>query len=217
MVRRFGQAAALTVMLYCAGLVSACAVTQDIQNELFDTNKVNLTDTTYAAADMLAPQTKARVTPSTPMRVAVLTDVAYPDETTPFGTQVANALGSRFVQLGYNVQSVPMPPSMIQVFPANAPVSLISDGAPHPTQGAVKPSVGKGSECIIGGTYTRMKDSILVNLRVIQGPEQRIIAAYDYTLPMSRNVRDLSMSATERQKKEMLFPATGTVAVPAAN
>ncbi|MDB5490740.1 MAG: hypothetical protein JWO78_589 [Micavibrio sp.] len=187
----------MTTML----LLSGCAVAEEMQTTLFDTTKVNLTDSTYAATDMLAPQAKARITQNTPIRIAPLTDVAAPNETTAFGNQVANQIGSRLVQLGYNVQSVAAPPLAASDSPVQlTPVEL--SAAPKITQGPVKASVGRGGDCVVGGTYTRMKNTILVSLRIVQAPDQRIIAAYDYNVPLTGEIDKLSLSAAERRKKE---------------
>lgn len=185
-------------------LLSGCAVAEEVQMTLFDTTRVNLTDTTYAATDMLAPQAKARITQNTPIRIAPLTDVATPHETTAFGNQVANQIGSRLVQLGYNVQSVAAPPLALSDSPAVlTPVE--KSAAPRATQGPVKASVGRGGDCVVGGTYTRMKNTILVSLRIVQAPDQRIIAAYDYTMPLTGEIDKLSISADERRKRETEF------------
>lgn len=190
----------MTAML----LVCGCAVVEDVQTTLFDTTKVNLTDSTYAATDMLAPQAKARITQNTPIRMSIITDVAAPNETTAFGTQVSNQVGARLVQLGYNVQSVPVAPLALNIMPAVlTPVEF--SAAPKPTQGAVKPSVGRGGDCVVGGTYTRMKNNILVSLRIVQAPDQRIIAAYDYNVPLTREIDSLSMPTAERRRKETQF------------
>ncbi len=192
----------LQIVLVAIGLLlPGCAVTEEIQTHLFDTTKVNLTENSYAAADMLAQQTQSRMTPHTPLRIAVLTDVTTPGETTAFGQQIANHLGSRFVQLGYNVQSVPLPPTLMALQAGAAPVPLNpTGGAPQPAQTGVSPSSAKG-EALITGTYSRMKDTIQVNLKVLQGADQKVIAAYDYALPMTRDLREISMSAAERQKR----------------
>jgi hypothetical protein len=165
----------LTMMAMTFALLGGgCAVTEDIQASLFDTRKVNLTENTYAAADMLAQQTRSFMTPMTPMKLTVLSEVTSPEEVTPFGQQVANQIGSRFVQLGYNVQAMPQPPGMLNM--NTAPVPLATGGAPQPKQ-------------------------MLISLRVIQSPDQRVIAAYDYTLPMTREIREMSMTAAERKKR----------------
>lgn len=199
MKARFG----LQIVLVAAGLLlPGCAVTEEIRTHLFDTTKVNLTENTYAAADMLAQQTQSRMTPQTPLRIAVLTDVTTPGETTAFGQQVANHLGSRFVQLGYNVHSVPLPPGMMAAQVNAEPMALNpTGGAPQPIRTGIGPSSGKG-DALVTGTYSRMQNAIHVNLKVLQGADQKIIAAYDYTLPMTRDLREVSLSAAERQQRD---------------
>lgn len=197
------------VMMVAAALLAApvaltaCAVVEEVQTSLFDTTKVNLADSSYAAADMLAQQTRSRMDQATPLKIAVLTDVTTPTETTAFGQQVSNQLGSRFVQLGYNVQSVPLTPDVVQTTPlAGGPVPIAPNtNAPQPVQMGMQPKIGRG-DAIITGTYTRMKDTLQVSLKVLQAPDQKIIAAYDYTLPMTRDLRDISMSAAERKQRE---------------
>ncbi len=186
---------AISAALICGG----CAVTQEIQTALFDTTKINLAENTYAATDMLAQQTKAHMTPMTPLRMAVISNVTAPEEVTPFGQQLANHVGSRFVQLGYNVQSMPLPPSMAAM-PLATAMPLDLSGAPQPRQMGMKPS--GGGEALATGTYTRGKGEILVSLRVIQSPDQRIIAAYDYTLPLTREFRDMTLTAAERKNRD---------------
>ena len=62
-MRQIFSIMAITASLICGG----CAVTQEIETALFDTTKVNLTENTYAATDMLAQQTRAHMTPMTPL------------------------------------------------------------------------------------------------------------------------------------------------------
>lgn len=193
-MRQIFSIMAITASLICGG----CAVTQEIETALFDTTKVNLTENTYAATDMLAQQTRAHMTPMTPLKMAVITNVSAPDEVTPFGQQLANNVGARFVQLGYNVQSLPLPPGMVSL--SSAPLPLDQSGAPQPRQMGMKPS--GGGEALVTGTYMRGKNDILVSLRVIQSPDQRVIAAYDYTLPLTRELRDLTLTAAERKKRD---------------
>ena len=177
-------------------LGGGCAVTQEIETALFDTRKVNLAENSYAAADMLAQQAKAYMTHQTPLSTVVLSNVAAPQETTPFGQQVANHLGARFVQLGYNVQALPLPPGSV---PDSAPMALSgAASAPPPRQMGLQASSGRN--VFLTGTYTRGKSEILVSLRMIQSPDQRVIAAYDYTLPATGDLRPMAMTAAEHQK-----------------
>ena len=55
---------------------------------------------------------------------------------------------------------------------------------------------------ILTGNYTRGKDTIFVSLRVIQAPDQRVVAAYDYTLPLTGELREMTMTAALREQRE---------------
>jgi len=199
---------ALWVMAALATLnLGACVAAQEIKSALFESDEVNLTDNTYAAADMLAQQTRAFLTPMTPLRIGALVDTASPNEVTPFGQQVGNKLGARFVQLGYNVRSMAQPPFVTAQTDAmtattgGAPQAQMVGGPPQPLQMGAMPSAEKG-EALITGNYTRGKDSIFVNLRVIQAPDQRVVAAYDYALPLTRELREMTMTAVQRERRE---------------
>lgn len=194
----------IIVAALCGLALSGCAVVDEMKTALFEVKTVNLTERSYGAADMLAQQANTRMTQQTPLRVAMLTDVTTPYEVTAFGQQVANQLGSRFVQLGYNVQSVPLPPALMPDL--NGAQSIVPGGGPQPVQMGIKPSTGKG-DVMVTGTYARFKDTIQVNLKMLQGADQQVIAAYDYVLPMTRDLRNSSMSEADRiQKASQPFP-----------
>lgn len=198
------------VVVLCGGLgpvLTGCAVTEEFQREFFDRRTVNLTDSSYAAVDALTQQLRPHVSPATPLRVGELTDVATPGETTPFGRHVSTQIGSRLVQLGYNVRSAPLPPAMIP--PATgASIPAQTSGAPQKLQtGSMAPGNPQG-ETIVTGTYTRMKDHIIIALRVVQGEQGRMVGAYDYTIPMTREMREMSMSAAERAERKALMQTT---------
>lgn len=184
--------------------LGACVAAQEIKSALFVEKEVNLTDNTYAAADMLAQQTRAFLTPMTPLRIGALVDVTSPNEVTPLGQQIGDKLGARFVQLGYNVRSMAQPPEMVAQSQAmtetmgGAPQIQAVGGPPLPMQMGVMPSARAG-EALITGTYVRGKDSVAVSLRVIQAPDQRVVAAYDYALPMTSELREMSMTAAQRE------------------
>ncbi|MBI2234010.1 MAG: hypothetical protein HYU57_03255 [Micavibrio aeruginosavorus] len=184
-------------MIALALLGGGCAVTQEIETALFDTRKVNLAENSYAAADMLAQQAKAYMTHQTPLSTVILSNVAAPEETTPFGQQVANHLGARFVQLGYNVQALPLPPGSV---PDAAPMALSGAMSAPPPSRQMGMQASNGRNVVLTGSYTRGKNDILVSLRMIQLPDQRVIAAYDYTLPLTGDLRPMSMTAAEHQK-----------------
>lgn len=191
--RRFRAMLVLGGLAVFGLALPGCAVVHEVKTALFEVRTVNLAETSYGAADMLAQQSRARLTPQTPLRIAMLTDVTTPYEVTAFGQQVANQLGSRFVQLGYNVQSVPLPPALMPELTGGQ--TAPPPNSPQPVQMGLVPSKG---EAMVTGTYMRNRDSIQVSLKILQGSGQNVIAAYDYTLPMTRDLRHASMSEADR-------------------
>jgi hypothetical protein len=177
--------------------VSACTFTRNVETALFDHRTVNLKESAYAAADMLSQQTKVHITPRTPLNIAIPTDIKAPNEITAFGEELAAQLSARFVQLGYNVQTAPMPPDMGYQSPPPAP-----SGRPlRPAQMGTTP-MAAGSSALLGGTYTRTDDRILVNLKVVDSASQQLLAAYDYSLPLSPDMKDMTLTDEERARKE---------------
>lgn len=196
MLRDACRYAAIFGLSLALGGCVASTLVQDFKNTFVESRDINLTESTYAATDMLAQQTRAHMTPVTPVRVAIITEASAPDEMTALGRQLANNIGARLVQLGYNVQSMPIPPAMVT--PA-APVPLDVSNAPQPRQMGMKPG---GGDALVTGTYTRGRHDIQVSLRVLQGAEQQMIAAYDYSLPLNSELREMALTAAERQRRD---------------
>ena len=188
-------------LLGVGGVLSACAVALAVQDELFDTSTINLTDSSYAAADMLAQQSRAHVNAATPVQIFPLYDVAIPGELTPFGQTVSNQLGARFVQLGYNVYTGGLPPDSV---PSTIMAPQVGVGAPKPVMKGVTPSsasgMGKPGLVQMYGSYARGKDHIMISLQMIQAETGRVLSAYDYTLPATRQLREMSMTKAERDQ-----------------
>ena len=180
-------------------MISACTFTENVETALFDHRTSNLKENAYAVADMLAQQTKVHMPARARMIVTIPTDTKAPDETTAFGEELAAHLGARFIQLGYNVQSVEQ---------ADPDMIFASSQIPHPTSQSMQPiQMGAdpttgGAPAFLGGTYTRTDDRVLVNLKIVQKPDGRLIAAYDYSLPLTPDLKNLTLTRAEWEMKE---------------
>lgn len=147
----------------------------------------NIAQTNYAAADMLIQQSKSLVTADTPVQIGMLSDMDSPAEMTAFGRVVTGQIGARFVQLGYNVSS--------------------GDGMPMDNGGmgggmGYAPA-GNGGGAVSGpvsitGQYALAKKTILVNLRLIEMQGGRVLAAYDYSLPLNSDTKELARTAADK-------------------
>lgn len=129
-----------------------------------------LTSSSYAAADMLIQQSRHFLTTDTNLEIGVITDLDSPNERTNFGSMVAEQIASRFVQLGYNVSVSDMPQA----------------------QGAAP------GGAVITGRYAVARDGVLVNLRIIEAGAGKVLAAYDYTVPKTPDVRELTKTQADK-------------------
>jgi hypothetical protein len=183
-------------------LASLPACTASIlQNELFEAEEFNLTQSSYAAADMLIQQSKSFVNSDTPLQIGMLTDIQNPQRHTAFGRLVTSHIGARFVQLGYNVTTAsfaPMPTAHATRDPNELFVSDMS--GPGQPYGIISQGSGSGGQkAIITGNYALARNHILVNLRVIEEGTGRLLAAYDYNLPHSRDLKTLTSSGDDKE------------------
>jgi hypothetical protein len=130
----------------------------------------------YAAADMLIQQSRSFITTETPLMIRPIKDLDYPDEYTNFGRLVSEQIASRFVQLGYNVTT-----------------QTSTDQDPGNT-----PNVNT----YISGHYAVARDALIVHLQVLASETGKVLAAYDYSVAKTRDVREL---AKTREQKNSFF------------
>ncbi len=146
-----------------------------------------LTESSYAAADMLIQQSKSFVTQETPLEIGILTDLDNPNEKTNFSRMVSEQIASRFVQLGYNVMDSYTPTMMPPAQEGSLPMSYNQqNNASTPGRGAIT------------GRYAVARNEVLVNLRIVEVDTGKILAAYDYRIPNSRDVRQLTKTQADK-------------------
>lgn len=133
-------------------------------------NTASVAQSSYGAADMLIQQSRSFLTTDTPLEVGVITDLDSPNERTNFGSMVAEQIASRFVQLGYNVTISEMPAGQ-----------------------------GAAGRSVITGRYAVARDGVLVNLRIVESGSGKVLAAYDYTVPKTPDVRELTRTDAEKK------------------
>lgn len=149
----------------------------------FNREYVNVTEQSYAAADMLLQQSKNVITSETPLQIGVLTNIKRPSEMTALGQVIASQIGARFVQLGYNVTTSPALNAMAIDSPTYS--DAMAPSTPVPSGGGV------GPRSMITGHYAVAKRDVIVNLRVIEEGSGRVLAAYDYSLPLNSDIKEL--------------------------
>jgi hypothetical protein len=144
-----------------------------------------MAELTYRAADMLSQQTQAVVTRDSPLQIGHINDITRPNLSPPLGKAIAGQLAARFVQLGYSVSA-----TSFDEMNGGMPVPV---AIPPAYGGAyVSPPLNAPATAILSGHYAVADDAVLVNLRLLDIAANKVLAAYDYSIPLTRDVKELS-------------------------
>jgi len=195
-----------TVCLFGVGALGLTGCANNLVSNPFAGPGVNLTATSYDAADRLLQQAKMALTQTTPLQVAPLTDINHPNEITAFGRTVSNQIGARFVQLGFNVSIPGFDEMMLAREQAQGPAGGARPieegdmGAPLPGAAPYNniPRAAPSGGVMITGQYVVAQKDVLVNLRIVEQGSNRILGAYDYSVPLSSDIRTMVRTKAQR-------------------
>lgn len=141
---------------------------------LFSDPKVNLREKNYAAADYLVQQSGNYLNRTGAIEARSLAEADNPGAVSALGRKMTDDIGQRLAELGYNVN--------LQDVSSKADKGYYTSPAP---------------EFILTGSYLKKKEKIEVYLRILDARTQRIISAFNYTMPYSSELRRLSDADTQ--------------------
>ena len=147
-----------------------------------------MAQTNYGAADMLIQQSKSLIGPDTSVQIGMLSDMDHPSETTALSRIITGQVGARFVQLGYNVSAAPGGMDNMGMAP----------GAGYGYDGGARHGNSIAGPVAITGQYALARQSVLINLRLTEPQTGRVLAAYDYSLPLNGDTRELARTAADK-------------------
>ena len=178
----------------CIGMLCGAAMTLPgcsemmIESHIFHDNDVNLRESSYGAADMLAHQLKGRLKPGTPIRVGMLTN-AYPSRSTARITRDMEPLPAGPTQLGPSEITPPstQPAPFGRVVTEQIAGRLMQLG--FTIMGGSSPD--QPGQAVLTGQYARASGRVLVNLRLLDAGSGRLIGSYDYAVPIGSEIHAL--------------------------
>lgn len=179
---------ALPFLSGCGDVVSFKLATAGIAaatQGVFSDPDVNLKETSYAAADFLYQDLKASKIrrdvldlPYAPkIEIYPLVELDNIDITSDFGYEVSEWVGRRYTELGFETY-------LAKVSPENNKDLYTSP---------------KGYEQVdlnVNGTYDVKHDHIDVRLRIFETTSNELVANFDYTLPLNREIRNMAKTET---------------------
>lgn len=142
--------------------------------KFFETNKVNMAEKNYAAADYLVDRGRGFIKPGAAIRATPLLDVQEPRLMTQFGRLVPEQIGERLTQLGYNVD-----------------LSAVSTDVRPEFQSAPQPAARK-PDFILSGSYIRRGSDLDLRINITDADTGLERAMFNYTLPRTSDIRSKS-------------------------
>ncbi len=163
-------AEAVSFKLASAGIFAA-------SQGIFSRPDVNLKAKNYAAADYLVGQMNGNVSKSQLILASPLEEADNSGISSPLGLQIPEGIALRLIDLGYNVN--------------------LHNVAPH-NDASLYPALPKNMkpDFILKGTYLPNNEDVDVFLRLIDVKFNRVIARFDYSLLLSKEVKELSQTQT---------------------
>lgn len=151
-----------------------------------------LTPVNYAAATELmkryqVPLASANnfadtATSAAPFIVATLVNIDKLEQSSTFGRLISEQLASRITQLGHNV---------VELKVRNSIFMKRNEGEFLLTREIKEVATAHKAQAIVVGTYAESSDFVYINLKVVNPNNSLILAAYDYALPMDKEIRRL--------------------------
>lgn len=146
---------------------------------VFKDPDINLKEKNFAAADYMATQLqRSKVSYGKNIHVLPLEEIDNPGISSEFGLNVPEGVGLRLVELGYNV--------------------WLHDVAHGGNAGLYNPPPkGAMADYKMTGRYAVKDNDVDVYLRVIHIKSSKVVAQFDYTMPLNSELRNLSKTPVQ--------------------
>lgn len=157
--------------------IATTAITAATQG-LFSDPKVNLREKNYAAADYLLQQSGNYLNRTGVIEARALTEADNPAAVSALGRRMADDVGQRLAELGYNVN--------LRHVASKVDSTLYPPGAAQ-----------EAAQFILSGSYLKKDKKLEVFLRIFEPGTQRVVSSFNYTMPYSSEIRRLAEADTQ--------------------
>lgn len=146
------------------------------------TKDADMIGATYRAADVLTTQAAYLKTDLKPVLVTSIANITDLDSSSALGLMVSEQIGDRISQFGFPVVDIRTRKD-IKVRENTGEFMLSRD--------VQKISRQHAAGAVLVGTYAAAKDKVFISTRLVRPEDNRILASYDFSLPMGPNVSKL--------------------------
>lgn len=133
----------------------------------------------YRAADLLAASAEPLLDRSRPIIVATVVDIDDLERSSTLGRFLSESVSTRLTQNRFQ---------MVEMKLQNAVYMKSGEGELVLTRQIREIASSHQAQAIVVGTYSRGDSAVFVNLKIVRPESNVVIAAQDYSLPMSRDI-----------------------------
>ncbi len=155
---------------------------------LVDANDDVITGANYKAVEYLIKKLPKEMLGDSPLLVASFVNLDDLKESSTFGRVVSEQISSRFKQLGYTAIEMKLRTTIF--IKESSGEFLLSDELSEI-------SSKHHAQAVVAGSYAAASDRVYLTVRVINVTDSRILASYDYNIPMTRDVFKMLLKGRE--------------------
>ncbi len=178
------------IMAIAAMTLGGCS-TPDIFNErggmnggqYSSTKDTNMLISTHKAADSLMQQAGYLQEDHRPILITSISDITNLNTSSAFGLMVSEQVGDRFAQMGFPVIDLRTRRDL-KVREKSGEFMLSRD--------IQKISRKHAAGAVLLGTYATGVNHVYVSTRLVRASDNRILASYDFDMPMGPDVRKMA-------------------------
>lgn len=119
---------------------------------------------------------------SAPFIVATLVNIDQLEQSSTLGRVISEQITSRMTQLGFSV---------VELKVRNGVYMKRNEGEFMLTREIKEVASNHRAQAVIVGTYAESSTLIYINLKLVNPTNSMILAAYDYALPLDRQIRSM--------------------------
>lgn len=162
----------------CVATTAATTLLDTANRTIFQRQDVNLTEKNYAAADYLITQAESYIGDADHIAVHGLAATGQPGITSEIGRRIPAEIGVRLSQLGYHMD-----------------LSRVQSGAEN-ALGVPAGASTRSPAFNLTGSYERGRSDLGVRLQITESATGRVVGAFQYSMPMDREIARLSEPQT---------------------
>jgi len=152
------------------------------------TRDSDIVTVSYAATDRLMNESADAIDRGKPILVTSIADVDNLDQSSSFGRIVSEQIGSRLSQLGYTIVESKL----------RGTLAVNGNGEFMLSRDARKIAAAHDAQAVVTGNYAAGSESAIVSLKLIRLTDAKVLAAFDYSMPMGPNTRSLMTPVAQR-------------------